>query len=72
MGARTRAEASGRERHVSWALKGKSMMLWHGEPQDVSATDRMTVDKEGKQGFIFGGRAMDSKVAGRRWGERGR
>lgn len=40
---------------VSWALKGKSVMLWHGEPQDVSATDRMTVDKERKQGFIFGG-----------------
>lgn len=30
-------------------------MLRHGEPQDVSATDRMTVDKEGKQGFSFGG-----------------
>lgn len=40
---------------MSWALKGKSVMLRHGEPQDVSATDRMTVDKEGKQGFSFGG-----------------
>lgn len=55
MGVWVPAEASGRERHVSWALKGKSVMLRHGEPQDVSATDRMTVDKEGKQGFSFGG-----------------
>lgn len=55
MRVQAQARTSGRERYVSWALKGKSVMFWHGKPQDVSATDRMKVGKEGKQGFILAG-----------------
>lgn len=55
---------------MSWALKGKSMAPWHGEPQDAGAIDRMSVDKEERQGFggmvvVSGCYGLRQQVGGR-------
>lgn len=49
--------ASGRDRQVGWALKGKRMVLWCGDPQDVSR-------RESRDLFLVVVRVMGDEVAG--------